>query len=287
MGDPMDYTLWAIDQVKSLRPEATSRSWPSIRDLTTTLATLRGPEKVGQIFGLEASNFAADGRSQIAEAIVSALLAWRGTFDENDVVSLLDLDKIGVRFDIAGMRLSKRFPLRCDPLGTREGLSQVWLDRLAHLDDAMAGRRAIALDAIKYVGQSERPHETKFGAPDESSLYEHALRHEVAERKTFPREVAAFWSTANGIIVDDDPILRPIREWTLEDRGWCIGCGSYMQGSLTVAVTKKKGLLEAKVVDRDDDGVVLAKYDDLGAFLDALLEGNATKLKRAAPNKPE
>jgi hypothetical protein len=32
-----------------------------------------------------------------------------------------------------------------------------------------------------------------------------------------------------------------------------------MQGELTLHVTKKSGLRGAKVTDRDDDGVVLAK----------------------------
>lgn len=69
----------------------------------------------------------------------------------------------------------------------------------------------------------------------------------------------------------DDPLLRPVRDWTWEDAGLCIGCGGYFQGSLTIQVSSNKSLLEGKVVDRDDYGGVRARYANLGAFVDALL----------------
>jgi len=268
----MDYTAWALGQVKALVPGATTRVWPSVQDLIAALNTLR--TSGAQIFGLAASNLTEEGRSPVDAAVVEALVAWKAHFDsEKDIAALLDLDKVGRAFNVPALVVTKRFPLRCDPLGTRDGLSAEWLRRLEKLDEAIAGKRTLDAAAVNVVRADEGSTlEVAFGAPDEAALYDYVIRHETPRpREAFPRELAAFWSTANGIVIDDAPFLASIRDWSDEDNGLRIGCGGYEQGSLTIAVTKKAGLLTAKLTDRDDDGVVRAKYKNIGELFDALL----------------
>jgi hypothetical protein len=265
----MDYTSWALEQVKALRPGATTRAW-GVQDLVVALKTLRRPTSDAQIFGLAASNLTANGWPTIEAAVVGGLLEWRAHLDAaGDIPALLELDRVGRALDMPGLHVTKRFPLRCDPLGTRVGLPAEWLQRLENLDEAIAGRRTVNAAAVRVVG-ADRVSVT-FGKPDEASLYDFVIRYETRSGEAFPREIAAFWATADGVFVDDAPLLGSISGWSYGDDSWCIGCGSYFQGTLTIAVTKKAGLLAAKVVDRDDDGVVLANYKNLGAFVDALL----------------
>ena len=176
---------------------------------------------------------------------------------------------MGDRFDLPDLGSSERFPLQCDPLGTRAGLSAEWLARLARLDDTVAGRRKIDLAAIHYVA-SENP---RHGSCDEDpeGVYEFALRYETRTNKPFPRELAAFWSTANGVALNDTFVLYPVAGLTWKGERLCIGCGSYFQGSLVIEASETIGLVDAKVVDRDDDQCVIAEYECFAAFVDAML----------------
>lgn len=243
-----------------------------MQDLVRALTTLRSPRPDAQIFGMSASNLIAEERPAIEATVVEALVAWRARFDSaGDIASLLDLDKTGRALDVPGLCVDKRFPLRCDPLGTREDLPADWLRRLEMLDAAIAGRRRIDIDAVHVAGPVGKAPRVSFGAPDDASLYDFVIRYETRYRAAFPREMAAFWATSNGLFVDDAPLLAPISGWSDEDDGWRIGCGGYVQGSLTAFVTEKAGLLAAQVVDRDDDGVVRATYENFGEFVTALL----------------
>jgi len=132
----------------------------------------------------------------------------------------------------------------------------------------------VSLLALDGVGKAYDISDLVFGTPNIKALYEFVLRHEAESGTTFPRELAAFWAIADGISIDDDPVLRPIAEWAWDhdDRGPCIGCGGYVQGSLIIeSPSPKKGLLRAKVVDVDDDGEERIGYPNFAAFADALL----------------
>jgi hypothetical protein len=75
----------------------------------------------------------------------------------------------------------------------------------------------------------------------------------------------------NGIFVGGEPFVHPISRWQDNDHGLEVGRGSYLDGSLTIETTKRRGLVQAKVVDRDDDDVVVQTYPNIGALLDTVL----------------
>jgi hypothetical protein len=74
---------------------------------------------------------------------------------------------------------------------------------------------------------------------DRESLYFAALQFEERTGTAFPREVAAFFTLANGCLIDDSAFLS----------------------------------VEAPVCDRDDDGTALNEYASFGALFDAMLFG--------------
>jgi hypothetical protein len=260
------YTQWVLAQIADHRPGVTEMPGPSVQSLVDALRVVRGASNVGQLFGCAVSNIEPEGMPSIDAAVLAALVEWREHFAD-DPVSLLALEQAGRAANAPELYVAKRAPLRCDPLGTRDKLAREWTARLAALDDAIAGARRLALEAVHCVGSGE----VTFGAPDADALYAFALRFETGERDAFPRELAALVSTANGIFVDGDPLLAPVSDWTWDDDGLCIGCGGYVQGALTIAISKKQGLVDAPVLDRDDDGETRARHANLGAFIDALL----------------
>lgn len=269
----LELTSWALEQVKSRKPSE-EMAQAKVQALVDALAGVRG--KAGaQVFGLEANRIEPQGRPALESSIISALGEWQAHFEaKQDSVSLLALDGVGKAYGVPDLCVTERAPLRCDPLGTRDGLAPEWELRLERLEEARAGRRRLDLAAIRYVGADElEAPEIVFGHRNMNTLYRSALRYEAETNAAFPRELAAFWAIADGICVDGDPVLRPIAEWDwdLNDRGLCIGCGSYVQGSLILESPSGAGLMEAAVVDVDDDGEELARYRDFGAFADALL----------------
>jgi hypothetical protein len=268
----MQATAWALDQVKARLPGAAVMVGPSVQNLVDAILVLRGRRTDVQVFGMDLAWLELDGRPMVEDATIAALMAWKAYFEErDDVVSLLELDRAGRAADLGGLRLTRRFPLRCDPLGSSDGVSGDWLRRIEAAKELGNRRRRPQPSAIHYVGGSDREPVVTVGAPDMAALYAFVLRYEASARRSFPREIAALYSAVDGIALDDDLVLVSITQWRTEDRGWCIGCGGYSQGTLTIEITKKKGLLEAPLVDRDDDGVVRARYRDFGTFLDALL----------------
>lgn len=263
-----------MDEVNGHRPGVSTMPNLSVQALVDALATLRGRGD-GQIFGLAADKIEDEGRDPLQRRIIGVLAEWKRTFEAvSDPVSLVELDRVGAVHEIDDLRLTQRIPLRGDPLGTKEGLSPGWLERLGRLEEAKAGHRHLDVVAVHWVGSDETDKPVlSFGHADEATMYAFALRFEATCRMAFPRELAAFWTIANGILIEDDPFLFPVAQWTWEDRGLCIGCGGYVQGSLTLegAPAKKGNLLKAKLVDRDDDGVVRARYPSFESFADALL----------------
>lgn len=274
VGGELRFTSWALEQLEQRRP-GEELAEAKVQALVDALAGVQG-RAGAQVFGMEADRIEPEGRAALESRIVAALGEWKRHFEQRkDAVSLLALDGVGKAHGISDLRLSGRAPLRCDPLGTRDGLSAEWQTRLDRLQQAKAGARRLDLGAIHFLGDEERDApEIVFGAPSPETLYRCALRYEAEAGARFPRELAAFIAIANGISIDGDPVLRPIAEWEEEDRGLCIGCGSYPQGSLILASpAAEAGLLGATVLDLDDDGEELARYRDFAAFADALLGG--------------
>ena len=72
-------------------------------------------------------------------------------------------------------------------------------------------------------------------------------------------------STANGVALNDTFVLYPVAGLTWKGERLCIGCGSYFQGSLVIEASETIGLVDAKVVDRDDDQCVHAEYECFAA----------------------
>lgn len=273
--DPLPkYAAWALEQISS-RTVSDELVQPKLQALIDALRGLQGDVGV-QVFGLSASLIEPEGKERVRAQILAALVAWKAHFQtQKNAVALQELDKVAKAHGIPELKSTGRAALRCDPLGTRDGLAPEWVARLRALDEAIAGKRALDPGAIQLVGADEEETPTvAWRRPDLATLHEFALRHEAEAGATFPRELAAFWATADGVLVDDEPVLRPVEdwEWDFDDRGLCVGCGGYVQGSLILTNPKPgQSLAEVEVIDVDDDGEERARYASFGAFVDAML----------------
>lgn len=274
MTSEWPYTRWALEQIADRAPGRAEMVAPSVQGLVDAVRALRatGP---GQLFGLSIDRLEDEGRPEVEAAALATLIRWKHHFEaESDSVSLQALDEVGAALALPDLRAG-RFPLLCDPLGSRDGLSAAWRLRLARLDEAIAGRRHLDLVAVHVVGaddEEDEDLEVEFGRPDPDMLYKVALRYEAESELPFPRELAAFWSTVDGIFVDGDPLLRPIAHWDSDiDGRLSVGCGGYMQGNLVFEDPPDGDLMRSAVVDIDDDGQERARYADFAAFADALL----------------
>ncbi|MFO0601307.1 MAG: hypothetical protein U0228_38720 [Myxococcaceae bacterium] len=258
-SDDGQYTKWALEQIKT-RSAGADMVAPSLQALIDALGALRGRSGV-QVFGVAVERIESAGRAKVDAAIVEALSGWKRHFEANgDAQALLALSTAGKALGLSDLASVQRAPLRCDPLGGREGLSKEWQQRLDRLQEARSGSRTLNLAAMECV-MDESPH-VEFGTPDADALYAFALGYETEHETAFPAELAAFFSIANGVSVGDDPFLRPVAdwEWDFDDRGLCIGCGGYVQGSLILETDSGRNLMSVPVIDVDDDGEERARH---------------------------
>jgi hypothetical protein len=279
------FTEWAIARVAENAPVEGAAAGRRIQELVDALRAARTGG--GQIFGMGASSLEPEGRPRVEAAIVDQLICWKEHYvGTRDAAALLDFDRIGRALDLPELLMMGRPKLLCAPdgvLGSREGLDPAWRARLERVDEIVRGERTVDFRAVRVVGfevvgdEPEEPPVVECGAREDDALFEMALRFESANAKAFPREVAAFVSTLNGLTIDDDPFLRPISQWSDNDDGLEIGCGGYVQGMLTIESSSDGDYVTASVVDRDDDGEVRAEYANLAAFIDALT-GQASEL---------
>jgi hypothetical protein len=273
------FTEWAIERVDENEPAVGPAAGRRIQELVDALRAVRSGG--GQIFGLGASSLEPEGRPRVEAAIVDRLVLWKELYvGEGDLGSLLDLDRVGRALDIPELAMIGRPKLLCAPdgaLGSRDGLGAEWRARLARLDAVVRGEHTVDFAALEVVGfengdEPDDPPIVVCGAPEDEVLYEKALRFESAQKRAYPRELAAFVSTLNGLAIDGDPFLRPISQWRFNDYGLEIGCGGYLQGSLTIE--RREDVvddLNSPVVDRDDDGEARAEYANVGALIDAIV----------------
>ncbi len=239
--------------------------------------TLEGKSERG-VFGLwhESIELSASERETLMQQIRAALRETRNAFQRvGDFASLLELGKLAEWYGWEEHRVTERFPLLCDPLGDPQGLSQTWLHFLARLRLARDGASSLAWSRVAedfFVDEQEPTGAVLFGQPDQKSLYAFALKYEHKTNRMFPRELASFWSVANGISAGDSWYLAPVSDWRWREQGLRIGSGHYCQGCLCIQVQDEASdLLSAPVVDFDDDGVECYRYETLAGFFDLLL----------------
>jgi hypothetical protein len=224
----------------------------------------------------------------LEKRIRAALKKNRDAFERaGDVASLLELGKFGELHSLPELGSKQRFPLRCDPLGDASTLDPEWSRLLERMRRAQSAVAPLAWSRTAHFFADDPPDKVEFGAPDPNSMYEFALRYEQSSNMMFPREFAALWSVADGIMVDDMWwYLAPVKDWGWQDEGLCIGCGHYLQGSLCIEATEETtDLTAAPVVDRDDDGVEAYRYENLAALLNLLLPDAGDGL--ATPGTPQ
>lgn len=73
-------------------------------------------------------------RRDLQERIGTALRSTRDAFEKaGDVASMIELSKVANLCNLPDLRLTKRFPLRCDPVGDPTALSDEWQSVIARL----------------------------------------------------------------------------------------------------------------------------------------------------------
>ncbi len=255
-----DHSQWLLDRLSKSQHEAVPTV--EVQNLINGYLMFSGKAQPTQLFGVDVSGVPASRREALRAAVERELLAWHARLDTP--VDRLMLHKVGRQLGLTALT-TNRLPLRCDPLGSTEGLPASWLRRVSALSEAVKGLRPLKLEAFGLEATS-----VTFGTPDPDTLYEFALRFETTNDAPFPRALAALVATADGLSLDGTPFIRPIEHWQLADDGLDLGSGSTEQGALTL-LEKKTPMPEWPVVDRDDDGVTLHRFSSLGALWDGLL----------------
>jgi hypothetical protein len=252
---------WLLERIRTSgrQPVATVE----VDNLIHAHLAFSGKAASSQVFGIDPRTVEKAEYPKLLEAIETELKGWRDRL--SSPLDQYHLDKAGRRVGLNFLRV--QLPkLRCEPLGTTDGLDADWLRRISFLREAVRGKRPLRLGCLGFEGEPR----LAWGKPDRETLYEAALGYEVEASLPFPRELAALVCVADGLEVGETPVLRPIAEWEPRDDGLDLGAGSTFQGSLTL-LDGEGTLPQRKLVDRDDDGVELRAFGTLGAFLDALL----------------
>ncbi len=253
---------WLLERIRSSsrQPVATVE----VENLMACHLAFGSHLKTKQVFGIDPRSVEPARHQELVEAIETELKGWR-----DRLTSPLDqyhLDKAGRRLGLSFLRM--QLPkLRCEPLGTTDGLDADWQRRISYWREAARGKRPLKFE---FLGLQPEGKMVVWGKSDRDALYEAALTFEVERSAAFPRELAAMVCVADGLSVGETAVLRPIAEWAEGEDGLEIGSGSDLQGSLTLLRSEAR-VVNWKAVDRDDDGAQLHAFDDLGAFLDALL----------------
>lgn len=256
-----DRTDWLLERVRSSQRQPVANV--ELQNLLACHQALSGATAKAQVFGIDPQQVATARRGEVLAAVEQELRGWKARL--TSPIDQHELDTAGRTLGLDFLRLERPVTLRCEPLGTLDGLAADWKGRLALLKQAVRGDHPI--DVTK-LGFDEDEH-VAWGAPDRAALYEYALAHETATGQAFPRELAALVATANGLTVGGTAVIATVDQWAREEDGERIGSGSSLQGNLTLLGDGP--LLARRVVDRDDDQVVSREYASLAAFLDALL----------------
>lgn len=237
----MTFTARVLDQVKARVPGS---DLGSLHELTEALMAVRGDVTM-PLFGEPVDQLELDGFAVVDQALVAQLVKWKQFFRANgNVVKELLLHHVATELG----KLEELKLTDFQPLGSREGLSEQWLSILSRLDEVKDGPRHLIIDAVSYG----------LGEPDALELYEAAAMYESATGVSFPRELAAFYATVDGVFVGDDAFLAPVAQWNEEEAGIRIGESLMLVGA-------RSNLLEMKVVSADSE------FANFAAFADSLL----------------
>lgn len=271
-----DHAAWLtarIDEVATVQvtDPSITRHTQSLLDAYGALTGRDGKD----VFGMARSALRVDDaqREAIVSALREAIVAVRSRLDAaNDAVALYELAQHAEVLDLPELRLTRRAPLRSDPLGSLEGLSPEWQALIARLVRARDGELALRWSNIGIDVESDGEGEITFGAPAPDALYAFALRYEAELGAPFPRELAAFFAVANGIsIAGHHWVLLPVREWSFEDEGLRIGTGPDAQGPILLSPDAGVDLAFGNVLVCNDDGDAAATFSGFADFVDHLL----------------
>jgi hypothetical protein len=175
----------------------------------------------GQVFGAELRTLEGLDGPLLEAALLETLFAWKAHHEgDGDEPGLSVLSHEAGRLDRA---LHRPLPTAPPSFGRREDLGAVRRRRLAALDEALAGRRALDLGGIAWVGADMDPDPAiHFGEPDPRMLYAFALGNEQEVGEPFAADLVAFFLAAGSLSVDEDPALYPVERWSYVDEGLCI-----------------------------------------------------------------
>lgn len=234
-------TSWVMEQVNARAPGS---DIGPLHELLEALMSVRGDVTM-PLFGEPVDQLEAADFPLVDQALVAQLINWKQFFRASgNVVKELLLHH-------AANELGKLEVLKLTdfvPLGSRAGLSDQWLSILSRLDEVKHGPRHLNVNALSYG----------LGEPDALELYEAAALYESMTGVVFPRELAAFYATVDGIFFGDEPFLGSVAQWNEEAEGIRIGESLMLVG-------ERSKLLEMKVVSADGE------FANFAAFAEALL----------------
>ncbi len=265
---------WVLERIAENESGPAAQTQRRVQELVDALRSLQGSSSIG-VFGLSTGSLAIgdEEKRNLQERIGAALRVNRDGFERaGDVVSLLELSKVADLCNLPALRLTKRAPLRCDPLGDSSALSNEWQSLIARLRRVRDEPTALRWDRATAVFDDDPPSEVILEDPESNSLYEFALRYEQENKQEFSRELAAVWSVVGCILLTDSWYLAPVAEWSWEDEGLQVGRGQSVQGRLCLSSKDdSQNLADAEVLDLDDDGAVIRAYPNFLTLMDLLV----------------
>jgi hypothetical protein len=261
---------WVLERIARSRPGSGGDPSTDVQPLVDALLALKCNKDL-DVLGIVPAAVEPDRKQQVIDACEGALRDWHRAFTrDDDRFGLWELSRASMSIGMPEFRLEKPFPLLGGPLGEPSLLDAAWKSRIERIRATVARRAAPRLEGLGF--ESSR-RVVKFGPRDRDALYGQALRFETYTRKMFPREVAAWWSVANGMSIDTVWYFAPAKQWTLHrtiEGALIVGTGRFARGTLAL-VPSPDGKAEAQLIDFDVDGRVFRTYPSFASVADLIL----------------
>jgi hypothetical protein len=271
MFDALRNALWVMERIARTRPDGGGDPSTDVQPIVDALLALKSKKNL-HVFGIVPAAVEAEGKQQVIDACERALRDWHRAFTrDGNRFGLWELSRASASIGMPEFRLEEPFPLLCDPLGDSSHLDPTWKSRIDRVRATVARRGVPSLEGL---GFEPKRRIVKFGPLDRKALYAQALRFETYTRKAFPREVAAFWSIADGMSVDSVWYFAPAKQWTLHgsiEDALIFGAGRFARGTLALVPGPGGNMAEAQVVDFDVNGQLFRRYPSFAALVDVLL----------------